>query len=127
MSTIFGVIVLGLVLSFPKLLLYSMFIWISTSEFIIGCYWIWLELLAPYWGGVFRDHYGVFRGRFAARFGVSFAFEDELATAFIALELAFEKHWVSFWLETDFLYIVHVLKNRPSAVPWRLIARWHKI
>ncbi|KAL8503820.1 hypothetical protein ACS0TY_022515 [Phlomoides rotata] len=39
-------------------------------------------------GGVFRDRFGVFRGCFAASFGVGFAFEAELAAAFTALELA---------------------------------------
>ncbi|KAL8543166.1 hypothetical protein ACS0TY_003897 [Phlomoides rotata] len=53
--------------------------------------------------------------------------EDELATAFMALDLAFEKQWYSFWLETDSSYVAHVLKNRSLEVPWRLLSRWHRV
>ncbi|KAL8483873.1 hypothetical protein ACS0TY_026525 [Phlomoides rotata] len=44
-------------------------------------------------GGVFRDHFGVFRGCFAVMHGRNFAFETELATELIAIELAHEKGW----------------------------------
>ncbi|KAL8515515.1 hypothetical protein ACS0TY_014270 [Phlomoides rotata] len=64
-------------------------------------------------GGVFRDNFGVFRCCFAASFGAGFAFEAELATTFMALDLAFERHWNAIWLETNSSYVVHVLKARP--------------
>ncbi|KAL8506426.1 hypothetical protein ACS0TY_017346 [Phlomoides rotata] len=73
-------------------------------------------------GGGFQDSFGMFRGCFAASFGLGFAIEAELPTAFTALDLAFEKHWNSVWLETDSTYVVHVLKARPLEVPWRLLA-----
>ncbi|KAL8463631.1 hypothetical protein ACS0TY_034328 [Phlomoides rotata] len=78
-------------------------------------------------GGVFRDYFGVFRGCFAVDHGTGFAFKAELATAFSAIEIAYEKGWLNLWLESDSTYVVNVLRNRQSIVPWRLLGRWHRI
>ncbi|KAL8530023.1 hypothetical protein ACS0TY_007193 [Phlomoides rotata] len=59
--------------------------------------------------------------------GSGFAFEAELATRFFAIEIACEKGWSNLWLESDSTYVVNVLKNRQSLVPWRLLGRWHRI
>ncbi|KAL8537631.1 hypothetical protein ACS0TY_012667 [Phlomoides rotata] len=78
-------------------------------------------------GGIFRDHYGVFRGCFTATHGCGFAFEAELATALLAIELAHDKGWNNLWLESDSTYVVHLLKSDLPEVPWRLMARWHRV
>ncbi|KAL8547711.1 hypothetical protein ACS0TY_007145 [Phlomoides rotata] len=77
--------------------------------------------------GVYRDSFGVFRGCFAVDQGSGFAFEAELATTFFAIEIACEKGWSNLWLESDSTYVVNVLKNHQSLVPWRLLGRWHRI
>ncbi|KAL8522958.1 hypothetical protein ACS0TY_013059 [Phlomoides rotata] len=71
--------------------------------------------------GVYRVHFGVFRGCFAMQHGSGFAFEAELATTFSVVEIAFEKRWMHIWLESDSIYVVTVFKNRNSLVPWRLL------
>ncbi|KAL8512710.1 hypothetical protein ACS0TY_019000 [Phlomoides rotata] len=68
-------------------------------------------------GGVFRDRYGVFRSCFAMQHGIGFAFEVELATAFTAIALAHDKHWMGIWLESDSSYVVNFLKTHPLLVP----------
>ncbi|KAL8508541.1 hypothetical protein ACS0TY_018966 [Phlomoides rotata] len=78
-------------------------------------------------GGVYRDNFGVFRGFFAMHHGSGFAFEAELATAFSAVEIAFDKHWLHLWLETDSIYVVNILKRHTSLVPWRLLGQWHRV
>ncbi|KAL8509015.1 hypothetical protein ACS0TY_016271 [Phlomoides rotata] len=78
-------------------------------------------------GGVFRDNFGVFRGCFAMHHGSGFAFEAELATTFSAVEIAFDKHWLHLWLETDSIYVVNILKHHTSLVPWRLLGQWHRV
>ncbi|KAL8485253.1 hypothetical protein ACS0TY_027527 [Phlomoides rotata] len=78
-------------------------------------------------GGIFRDHYDMFRGCFAATHGYGFAFEAELATALLAIELAHDKGWNNLWLESDSTYVVHFLKSDLPDVPWRLMARWHRV
>ncbi|KAL8462893.1 hypothetical protein ACS0TY_033774 [Phlomoides rotata] len=47
--------------------------------------------------------------------------------AFTAMELTFKKHWLSIWIESDSTYVVYVLRNRTLEVPWRLLARWHRV
>ncbi|KAL8551873.1 hypothetical protein ACS0TY_000788 [Phlomoides rotata] len=59
--------------------------------------------------------------------GSGFAFEAELATAFSAVEIAFDKHWLHLWLETDSIYVVNILKRHTSLVPWRLLDQWHRV
>ncbi|KAL8530031.1 hypothetical protein ACS0TY_007199 [Phlomoides rotata] len=54
---------------------------------------------------------------------MGFAFEAELATAFLAIQIAYAKHWRNIWLECDSAYVVSVLKTHDSAVPWRLLAQ----
>ncbi|KAL8512911.1 hypothetical protein ACS0TY_019172 [Phlomoides rotata] len=58
--------------------------------------------------------------------GIGFAFEAELAMAFAAIVIAYEKHWTSIWLESDSSYVVNFLKTHPFLVPWRLLGQWHK-
>ncbi|KAL8515582.1 hypothetical protein ACS0TY_014320 [Phlomoides rotata] len=78
-------------------------------------------------GGVFRDKYGVFRGCFAMQHGSGFSFEAVLATAFSAVEIAFDKQWLNLWLETDSVYVVNIFKRHTSLVPWRLLSQWHRV
>ncbi|KAL8540377.1 hypothetical protein ACS0TY_001834 [Phlomoides rotata] len=78
-------------------------------------------------GGIYRDSFGVLRGCFAIQHGIGFAFEAELATALLAIEIAYDKQWLKIWLKTDSLYVVYILKTHHSVVPWRLMAQWHKI
>ncbi|KAL8541601.1 hypothetical protein ACS0TY_002753 [Phlomoides rotata] len=78
-------------------------------------------------GGVFRDHFGVFRGCFTVSHGRGFAFEAELASAFYAIELAHDRGWTNIWLESDSTYVVHTLKSGDPDVPWSLLARWHRV
>ncbi|KAL8508418.1 hypothetical protein ACS0TY_018872 [Phlomoides rotata] len=40
--------------------------------------------------------------------GFGFAFEVELATDFSTVEIAFDKHWLHLWLETDSVYVIVV-------------------
>ncbi|KAL8485527.1 hypothetical protein ACS0TY_027713 [Phlomoides rotata] len=78
-------------------------------------------------GGVYCDSFGVFIGCFVITHGMGFAFDAELATAFSAIEMAYDKNWRNIWLECDSVYVVSVLKTHDSAVPWRLLAQWHMI
>ncbi|KAL8477241.1 hypothetical protein ACS0TY_029509 [Phlomoides rotata] len=78
-------------------------------------------------GGIFRDHFGMLRGCFAVSHGCSYAFEAELATAFCAIELAYDKGWSNIWLESDSTYVVHILKSSSPEIPWRLLARWYQV
>ncbi|KAL8492867.1 hypothetical protein ACS0TY_024169 [Phlomoides rotata] len=78
-------------------------------------------------GGIFRDHFGMFRGCFAVSHGCGYTFEAELATAFFAIELAYDKGWSNIWLESDSTYVVHILKSSSPEIPWRLLARWHRV
>ncbi|KAL8499339.1 hypothetical protein ACS0TY_022354 [Phlomoides rotata] len=78
-------------------------------------------------GGMFHDHYGVFRGYFTATQGCGFAFEVELATALLAIEIAHDKGWNNLWLESDSTYVVHFLKSDHPEAPWRLMTRWHRV
>ncbi|KAL8463490.1 hypothetical protein ACS0TY_034223 [Phlomoides rotata] len=78
-------------------------------------------------GGVFRDNFGVFRGCFAVSHGWGFAFEAELASALLAIELAHDKGWKTIWLESDSIYVVQMLKSNDPEVPWSLLARWHRV
>ncbi|KAL8513006.1 hypothetical protein ACS0TY_019250 [Phlomoides rotata] len=77
--------------------------------------------------GVFRDNFGVFRGCFAMQHGSGFAFEVELATDFSTVEIAFDKHWLHLWLETDSVYVVNIFKCHTSLVPWKLLVQWHRV
>ncbi|KAL8513602.1 hypothetical protein ACS0TY_012904 [Phlomoides rotata] len=78
-------------------------------------------------GGVFRDHFGVFRGCFAVAHWRGFAFEAVLAAALYAIELAHDRGWNKFWLESDSKYVVNFLKSDEPDVPWGLMARWHRV
>ncbi|KAL8537667.1 hypothetical protein ACS0TY_012701 [Phlomoides rotata] len=64
-------------------------------------------------GGVFRDNYGVFRGCFAMQHG--------------SVEIAYDKHWLHLWLETDSVYVVNIFERHTSLVPWRLLGQWHRV
>ncbi|KAL8480976.1 hypothetical protein ACS0TY_027491 [Phlomoides rotata] len=77
--------------------------------------------------GVFRDHFGVFRGCFTVSHGSGYAFEAELATTLYAIELVHDKGWSNIWLESDSSYVVHILKSSHFEIPWRLLARWHRV
>ncbi|KAL8508361.1 hypothetical protein ACS0TY_018826 [Phlomoides rotata] len=77
--------------------------------------------------GVFRDNFVVFSGCFAVSHGRGFDFEVELAFALYAIELAHDRGWTNIWLESDSSYVPHILKSSNPDVPWRLLARWHRV
>ncbi|KAL8458489.1 hypothetical protein ACS0TY_036128 [Phlomoides rotata] len=62
-------------------------------------------------GGIFRDHFGLFRGCFTVTHGRGYAFEAELSTTLYAIEIAYDKGWTNIWLESDSTYVVHILKS----------------
>ncbi|KAL8479388.1 hypothetical protein ACS0TY_026313 [Phlomoides rotata] len=59
--------------------------------------------------------------------GSGFAFEAELATTFSEVEIAYDKHWLHLWLETDSVYVVNIFKSHTSLVLWRLLGQWHRV
>ncbi|KAL8494368.1 hypothetical protein ACS0TY_025253 [Phlomoides rotata] len=72
-------------------------------------------------GGIFRDHFGVFRGCFTVSHGRGYAFEAELTTILFAIELAHDKGWSNIWLESDSTYVVYILKLSSPEISWRLM------
>ncbi|KAL8515556.1 hypothetical protein ACS0TY_014298 [Phlomoides rotata] len=69
----------------------------------------------------------MFRGCFTVMHGHGFTFEAELAITLFAIELAYEKRWFNIWLESDSTYVVHILNSGSPEIPWRLLARWHRV
>ncbi|XP_057803993.1 uncharacterized protein LOC131019431 [Salvia miltiorrhiza] len=78
-------------------------------------------------GGVFRDNFSWVRGCFHYKGGVGFAFEAELLAVIKAIFIAHDRGWLHLWIESDSMYIVHLLEERSTAVPWRFIALWNKV
>ncbi|XP_057790752.1 uncharacterized protein LOC131007855 [Salvia miltiorrhiza] len=44
-----------------------------------------------------------------------------------AIFIAHDRGWHHLWVESDSTYIVHLLSERSTAVPWRFAASWNKI
>ncbi|XP_057795996.1 uncharacterized protein LOC131012095 [Salvia miltiorrhiza] len=78
-------------------------------------------------GGVFRDNFNWVRGCFHYKGGVGFAFEAELLAVIKAILIAHDRGWLHLWVESDSTYIVHLLHECSTAVPWRFIALWNKV
>lgn len=62
---------------------------------------------------------------FCQVFRVSFSLNDELLTAMIAIEMAFDKGWQRIWLECDSTSEVAPFSSVVS-VPWRIWNRWKR-
>ncbi|XP_057771115.1 uncharacterized protein LOC130990904 [Salvia miltiorrhiza] len=78
-------------------------------------------------GGVFRDKFSWVRGCFHVKGGIGFALEAELLAVITAIQIAHARHWRQLWIESDSTYIVHLLHERSTSVPWRFAAVWKKI
>lgn len=55
--------------------------------------------------------------------GYGFAFEAELQAATYVISCAWEKEWLSSWLESDSMYVVRLFHFRDNWVPWHLLAK----
>ena len=75
-------------------------------------------------GGVFCSSHGFFKGGFAFHLGMAFAFESELMGVIKAIDFAVLHNWTSIWLESDSTYVVYLLSNWSTKVPWSLRSRW---
>ena len=42
----------------------------------------------------------------------------------IAIGKASEWNWSNLWVETDFMYLVHLFNSRVGRIPWRFRNRW---
>jgi len=59
----------------------------------------------------------------AENIGTGDAFQAELCGAMRAIEIAHQRNWINFWLETDSKLVVMAFSN-DSDVPWNLSNRW---
>ncbi|XP_057786555.1 uncharacterized protein LOC131004001 [Salvia miltiorrhiza] len=78
-------------------------------------------------GGVFRDNFASVRGCFHIKGGSGFAFEAELLAVITAINIAHERGWLHLWVESDSMYVVRLLENRSTDVPWRFLASWKQV
>ncbi|XP_057808675.1 uncharacterized protein LOC131023144 [Salvia miltiorrhiza] len=78
-------------------------------------------------GGVFRDNWAWVRGCFHVKGGIGYAFEAELLAVIYAIRIAHRRSWLHLWVESDSAYIVHILHNRITSVPWRYFAAWREV
>lgn len=74
-------------------------------------------------GGVFRGNTVSFLGAFSYKVVATSAIETELLAVLEAVRVAWLKGWLSLWLESDSLLVLHYFKS-PNLVPWRLRAHW---
>ncbi|XP_058742423.1 uncharacterized protein LOC131614904 [Vicia villosa] len=66
------------------------------------------------------------QGRFSKFLGPGNAFLAELYGAILAIEIAKQKNWNNFWLETDSTLVVLAF-SKPHIVPWALRIRWENV
>ncbi|XP_057774892.1 uncharacterized protein LOC130993874 [Salvia miltiorrhiza] len=78
-------------------------------------------------GGVFRDNFASVRGCFHIKGGSGFAFEAELLAVITAINIAHDRGWLHLWVESDSMYVVRLLENRSTDVPWRFLASWKQV
>lgn len=74
-------------------------------------------------GGVFRCNTFSFLGAFSYKVVATSALDAELLAVMEAVRVAWLKGWLSLWLETDSLLVLHYFKS-PNLVPWRLKVHW---
>jgi ribonuclease HI len=74
-------------------------------------------------GGIFRNSDADCMGCFASNLGPGSAIMAEFSAAMIAIEVAHEKGWRNFWLETD-SKIVMLAFSSSFIVPWHIRNRW---
>ncbi|XP_055961571.1 uncharacterized protein LOC130015445 isoform X2 [Mercurialis annua] len=75
-------------------------------------------------GGIFRNSNSFTRGAFSFCLGVEFAFVAELATAIMAVNIAWRRGWHYLWLECDSSYVVQLFLSKSINVPWVYLHRW---
>ncbi|XP_055960966.1 uncharacterized protein LOC130015235 [Mercurialis annua] len=68
-------------------------------------------------GGIFRNSDGHPVGAFAVNVGNDFANVAELFAAINAVEIAWNKNWLSLWLECDSQYVVQLFVSSAIRVP----------
>ena len=74
-------------------------------------------------GGVYRDHEGIFLGGFSSKVVVPSAIDAEILAVLEALQVAWVRRWTHIWLETDSALMILYFKS-PHLVPWRLSTQW---
>jgi ribonuclease HI len=74
-------------------------------------------------GGIFRNHNADFLCAFAENTFMQSAFKAELCGVMRAIEIAANKNWSNFWIETDSNLVVLAFKSY-TLVPWDLSNRW---
>lgn len=74
-------------------------------------------------GGVFRNHEGIFIGGFSSKVVVCSAIDAEILAVLEALQVAWVRRWTHVWLETDSTLVVHYY-HHPHSIPWRLRMHW---
>jgi len=74
-------------------------------------------------GIIFRNSFSDSVLCVAENLGASDAFNAELCGAMRAIEIAHQRNWSNFWLETDYMLVVMTFAN-DSIVPWNLSNRW---
>jgi ribonuclease HI len=74
-------------------------------------------------GGIYKNANADFLGAFSINLGVTSALSSELIGAMMAIEIAHQKNWHNFWLETDSMLVYLAFKSA-KIVPWHLRNRW---
>ena len=65
-------------------------------------------------GGVFLTWRGFVKGCFLIYLGVKFIFESEMMGLILALKLAARFNWTDLWVESEYEFVVYLLKSRSS-------------
>jgi len=74
-------------------------------------------------GIIFRDSNADCLLCISKNLGMISAFHVELLGAMRAIEIAFQRNWLNFWLESDSMLVVNAFSNS-NIVPWHLSNRW---
>lgn len=74
-------------------------------------------------GGIFRSETTSFLGAFSHKVCVSSAIDAEVLAVIESIRVARLRGWLSLWIETDSMLVVHYF-NKPNCIPWRLLTRW---
>lgn len=61
---------------------------------------------------------------FNVKTGIGFAFVAEIIVVIYALELAQARGLNYIWLESDSVYVVVLLRDHLTKIPWHVKARW---
>jgi len=74
-------------------------------------------------GIIFRDHVADCLLCLSENLGPGDALRAELCGSMRAIEVAHQKNWLNFWLESDSMLVVRAFSN-DSIVPWCVSNRW---